>query len=390
MIITHSTEKSGKMQALFWEYLEILRMKVLKFGGTSVGSPQAINRIIAILKDQDHKGKVPAVVVSAFSGVTDTLIGMAYSAVGKTAGNGSYREMLEDLTARHRATAAHFLKNADRKSAFAEINALIEELKRVLEGINLLAELSPRTLDLVMSFGERLSAGIIAHACTANGIAAAFLDARTLIRANDRFGNAQYLPAETFAAIRSFFKHPQGGSQGGKLPLQIVTGFIASTTDGQTVTLGRGGSDLTAAIFGAAMKAELVEIWTDVDGIYTANPQIVPNALMIDEISYAEAMEISHFGAKVLFPPTVRPALEQDIPIAIRNTFNPASSGTRITRKAPQGEFPIRGISSMDHIALVRLQGPGMVGVAGFSARVFGALARRRISVILITQSSSE
>ncbi|MCL2763457.1 MAG: aspartate kinase [Treponema sp.] len=357
-------------------------MKILKFGGTSVGSHLAIGQIITILKDKDHAGKTPAVVVSAFSGVTDALIAMAHKAVtGETA-----HKELEALAVRHREQATRFLKDKERKSAIAEINDTLAELQRILDGIALLGELSPRTLDLVKSFGERFSAGLLARIFTAHGIMAAFLDARTLVKANDCFGNARYLPAETFANIRSFFKSRQAE----KLPLQVVTGFIASTPDEQTVTMGRGGSDLTAAIFGAALKADAVEIWTDVDGIFTADPRLVKNAFMVKEMSYAEAMEISHFGAKVLFPPSVRPALEQGIPIVIRNTFNPSGAGTRIINKAVQGEFPIRGISSMEHIALVQIQGPGMVGVAGFSARVFGALARRGISVILITQSSSE
>jgi aspartokinase/homoserine dehydrogenase 1 len=356
-------------------------MKVLKFGGTSVGSPAAIRQIIGILKDPEHKGKASAVVVSAFSGVTDTLIDTARRAA---AGDAAYEALFDELVARHRNMASLFLKGDAKRSALSEIDVLLKELSRILEGLSLLGELSARTMDLVMSFGERLSAGILARILSAHGIEAAFLDARPLVKASNRFGNAQYLSAPTFATIRSLF------SRAKKMPLQVVTGFIASTADGQTVTLGRGGSDLTAAIFGAALKAEEVEIWTDVDGIHTADPRIVPNAFRIEEIVYTEAMEISHFGAKVLFPPSVKPALEQGIPISIRNTFNPSSRGTRIVSNAAEGEYPIRGISSISNIALVQIQGPGMVGVAGFSARVFGALARKGISVMLITQSSSE
>jgi aspartokinase/homoserine dehydrogenase 1 len=358
-------------------------MKVLKFGGTSVGSPLAISQVINILKDPQYRGKTAIVVVSAFSGVTDTLIGMARKAV---AGDNAYNIPFKDMAVRHRDTAVRFLKGEDRKRAVTEIDCLFDELDRILQGISLLGELSARTLDLVMSFGERLSAGLLARIFTANGIEAAFLDTRTLIRTNDRFGNAQFLSLETYAMIRSFFNSDKGQ----KKPLQVATGFIASTADGQTTTMGRGGSDLTAAIFGAALKIKEVEIWTDVDGIHTADPALVKNAFRINEMLYTEAMEISHFGAKILFPPTVRPALEQGIPISIRNTFNPSSKGTRIVSKTSDYEYPIRGISSIHNIALVRIQGPSMIGVSGFSARVFGALARRGISVILITQSSSE
>ena len=372
-------------------------MRILKFGGTSIGSKAAISRIIAILKSPDYAGSIPAgsipagkssaaktpvVVVSAFSGVTDSLIDMARAAEE----GAPYQKLFDELVIRHRETAVYFLKGADRKDAVAGISGLCIELGRILEGISLLRELSARTLDLVMSFGERLSAGLLARILSAYGLNSAFLDTRSLIKATEHFGKAQYLPDPSFANIRSFFNSPPGK----KSSLHIATGFIASTMSGQTVTLGRGGSDLTAAIFGAALEAEEVEIWTDVDGIHTADPRLVKNAFRIDEIQYAEAMEISHFGAKVLFPPTVKPALEQGIPISIRNTFNPACSGTRIVSDAGEGQYPIRGISSISHVVLIRLQGTGMVGVAGFSARVFGALARRGINVVLITQSSSE
>jgi aspartokinase/homoserine dehydrogenase 1 len=358
-------------------------MKILKFGGTSVGNPEGIHRILGIAKSRNLKKNGAVIVVSAFSGITDALINIAR----KAASGDAVEEKFMEIEARHKEAAGHFLKAAERKAAIAHINVLLTELKRILEGIALLGELSARTLDLVMSFGEMLSASIIARIFCANGMEAAFLDTRTLIVTNDRFGNAQFISGQTYDNISSYFN---GQARKSKAALHIATGFIAATKEGQTATLGRGGSDLTAAIFGAALEVEEVEIWTDVDGIHTADPKLVKNSFRINEMLYAEAMEISHFGAKVLFPPTVRPALEKGIPISIRNTFNPACEGTRIVNEAAQGEYPIRGISSINRIALLRLQGPGMVGVAGFSARVFGALARRGISVILISQSSSE
>jgi len=358
-------------------------MKILKFGGTSVGSPEGINRILGIAKARKLKKEGAVIVVSAFSGITDSLINIAR----KAASGDSIEENFAEIETRHKNAAAHFLKAQDKKDALADISVLLTELKRILEGIALLGELSARTLDLVMSFGERLSATIIARIFCAEGMGAEFLDARALIKSNDRFGNAQYNSHPTYDNIHVFFNSHAKKS---KVPIYIATGFIASTKEGQTTTLGRGGSDLTAAIFGAALEVEEVEIWTDVDGIHTADPKLVKNSFRINEMLYAEAMEISHFGAKVLFPPTVRPALEKGIPISIRNTFNPEGEGTRIVNKAAESEYPIRGISSINRIALLRLQGPGMVGVAGFSARVFGALAAKGISVILITQSSSE
>jgi aspartokinase/homoserine dehydrogenase 1 len=360
-------------------------MVVLKFGGTSVGSSAAIGKIIDILNDEGHCGKVPVVVVSALSGITDSLIDISRRAA---AGDKTFAVMADILRNRHLETMNAFLKGDGRKQATADFNQLFAELNRTLDGISILGELSARTLDLMMSFGERFSASLLAHIFTAAGINAAFLDARPLVKTDNAFGYAHFLPEETFANIRAFFK-PRGRS-GETVPLQVATGFIGSTAEGHTTTLGRGGSDLSAAIFAAALGAKELEIWTDVDGILTADPRLVKNAFRIDEISYTEAMEISHFGAKVLFPPTVNPALEKGIPIRIRNTFQSEGGGTRIKKDAAEGPYPIRGISSINHVALVRCQGSGMVGVAGFSSRLFGALARRRISIILITQSSSE
>ncbi|MDR1586515.1 MAG: bifunctional aspartate kinase/homoserine dehydrogenase I [Treponema sp.] len=361
-------------------------MFVLKFGGTSVGSPEAISRIIDILKDGEHAGKTAAVVVSAFSGLTDGLIDIARRASVRDM---AYAELVKDIRKRHIDVASCFLKGEGRKKVAADTDKTIAELGCILEGIAVIGELSDRIMDLVMSFGERLSAALLAHIFSASGIDAAYLDARALVKTSAEYGKAECLYDETIANIRAFFACP-GGREGKKPPLQVVTGFIGATPEGQTTTLGRGGSDLSAAIFGAALEAQEVEIWTDVDGILTADPKLVKTAFRIDEISYIEAMEISHFGAKVLFPPTVKPALEKGIPIRIRNTFNPAGGGTRISRDASDGTYPIRGISSMHNIALVRIQGSGMVGTAGFSARVFSALAARGINIILISQSSSE
>jgi aspartokinase/homoserine dehydrogenase 1 len=234
-----------------------------------------------------------------------------------------------------------------------------------------------------MSFGECFSAALIASIFCAKGLPAVYVDSRALIKTRGDFGKAVVQEDETFLLIRSWFN-----SKSPSLP--VVTGFIASAEDGSTTTLGRGGSDLTAAVFGAALDAEEVEIWTDVDGIFTADPKQVKNAFPIDSISYEEAMELSHFGAKVIYPPTIQPALERGIPIRIKNTFNPGFHGTVIVKNADPSTYPIRGISSMRPVSLIRVQGPAMVGVAGFSSRLFGAMARRKISVVLISQSSSE
>ena len=354
-------------------------MIVVKFGGSSVGSSKGIENIIGILKNKDHYGSVSAVIVSAFSGITDALIGIAQSALKGE----SCAKQVEEIKKRHTDCAASFIKSDNRRKAVKEIENNITLLLQILDGISLLGELSVRSLDLVMSFGERLSANLISFILAANGIEANYLDARTLVKTNSNYGRAEVLRDQTDENIQKHFK-------AAKKTLQVVTGFIGTTLDGHTTTVGRDGSDLTAAVFAAALGAKKLEIWSDVDGILTANPDHVKNAFRIDEISYTEAMEISHFGARVLFPPSVKPALEKGIPILIRNTFNPENPGTKITAKAAEGKFPIRGISSVSSAALVRVQGTGMVGVAGFSGRVFTALSRKGISVMLITQSSSE
>ena len=354
-------------------------MYVMKFGGTSLGKPEGIKNIIAILNDREHSGNVPLIVVSAFDGVTDKLIELSETALK----NGSFAKETQELIDRHTELAAAFLKNSEKKNTIDDIEKIHAELSQILDGISLLGELSLRSLDLIMSFGEKLSAVTVSSIISANGIKTALTDARSIIKTDSNFGRAEILKKETDENILNFFKNT--GSS-----IQIVTGFTGSTLDGHTTTLGRNGSDLTAAIFACALGAEKLEIWTDTDGIHTANPEYVEKAFLIDEISYTEAIEISHFGARLLFPSSIKPALEKNIPIVIRNTFNPSCAGTKITSNAGLGKYPIRGISSISSAALVRIQGSGMVGVSGFSARVFTSLAGKGISVMLISQSSSE
>jgi aspartokinase/homoserine dehydrogenase 1 len=355
-------------------------MLVLKFGGTSVGSPEALEKVVEILKDPVRREKVAVVVVSAFSGVTDRLIELSRRAVS---GDTAYSATVTALKESHLETASHFLSGTELEAVRENLEGEFSRLQKILDGIAVLRELSPRSLDMVMSFGERFSAFIIASIFRTGGLPADYADSRFLIKTRGDFGKAVVQEDETFTIIRSWFK-----SKGPGLP--VVTGFIASAGDGSTTTLGRGGSDLTAAVFGAALDAEEVETWTDVDGIFTADPRQVKNAFPIDSISYEEAMELSHFGAKVIYPPTIQPALERGIPIRVKNTFNPGFHGTLIVKNAEHSTYPIRGLSSMRPVALIRVQGPAMVGVAGFSSRLFGAMARRKISVVLISQSSSE
>lgn len=358
-------------------------MRVLKFGGTSVGSPQTIrDLLLPVLVDYHHRGRAFTVVFSAFSKVTDMLIETALRAAS---GDGTYLSLLEKLRQRHVEALEMLLAPENRASAEAALNGHLEDLGNVLHGIYLLREASARSLDFAMSFGERSSTLLLAHAMRQAGLPAEYLDARRIIRTDARFGQAQVNFEQTYALIREHYAQSPN-------TIQAVTGFIGSTDDGLTTTLGRGGSDYTAAILGAALDAEAIEIWTDVDGVLTADPRRVKKAFTLPAMTYREAMEMSHFGAKVIYPPTIRPAMAKGIPLLIRNTFNPSFGGTYIGPSAltePMRQ-PVKGISSINQISLITLEGSGLFGVPGIAARLFGAMAREGVNVVLITQGSSE
>lgn len=356
-------------------------MRVLKFGGSSVGTPERIKGIISILKPRIEGEEEMALVFSAFSGVTDSLISMSeQAATGKDAFYGQFHHFV----ARH-VEAAETLLGAERYASIKnELDETHNNLLNLLKGINLVMEVTPRTMDYVLSFGERNSNFIIAKAIEKEGYKVSYLDARKIIKTNKEFGAAKVNFGITDGLIRDHF-HTHKGT------IQVVTGFIASDVGGLTTTLGRGGSDYTAAILAGALQAEALEIWTDVDGVLTCDPRKVKKAFTLPSLSYAEAMEMSHFGAKVIYPPTIQPALQKGIPIYIKNTFNPGFEGTHIDKEAdPNFKSVIKGITSLGNIALLRLQGSGLVGVPGVSARLFGALGQAKINIILISQASSE
>ncbi|MBK8425473.1 MAG: bifunctional aspartate kinase/homoserine dehydrogenase I [Lewinellaceae bacterium] len=365
-------------------------MKVLKFGGTSVGSPAAIRGLIDILKGYHQRGDRFTVIFSAFSKVTDTLLEMAQKA---SKGDKVYLDLLEKVRSRHLDAIAALLEPDHRAPVEAHILSNFEALGNVLQGIFLLREASARSLDFVVSFGERNSAAIIAHAMNGNGIPTEFLDTRELVRTDAHFGSAKVDFEETNRLVSQHYAtHPK---------VQAATGFIGSTAEGLTTTLGRGGSDYTAAIIGAALDAEVIEIWTDVDGVLTADPRRVKKAFTLPSMTYREAMEMSHFGAKVIYPPTILPALAKGIPLRIRNTFNPSFEGTYIGKNPPAEIHTaletdsgwagaIKGISSINQVCLLTLQGSGMFGVPGIAARLFNALAQVGVNIVIITQGSSE
>jgi bifunctional aspartokinase / homoserine dehydrogenase 1 len=354
-------------------------MYILKFGGTSVGSIDSIRAVIAIIDTYRQREDRIAVVFSAMSGVTNQLI-----EIGRIAATGQtdYLDLVRKIEDRHFVVIKALIPVKEQGSVVAAVRNVVNELEDLLRGVSLIRELTARTHDLITSFGERLSTTVIAECIRSLGIPARFCDARQLIRTDAQFGQAEVNYPVTNQLVQDYF--------GKYTDTQLITGFIASTDKGETTTLGRGGSDYTASIIGAALNASRIDIWTDVDGMMTADPRKVPNATNIPTITYAEAMELSHFGAKVIYPPSLQPAFARNIPIRVLNTFNSDHPGTVVSRTADRRQYTITGISSIDDIALVNLQGSGMIGVAGVSARVFGVLARHEISVILISQASSE
>lgn len=361
-------------------------MKVLKFGGTSLGSPEAVRKMVDITLG--YPGAV--LVVSALGGVTDSIIAIARLAVASKEGDyAAWTGRLEELEARHRDSLAALSSGPRFLEASEEVERLLREFRELLRGVALLRELSPRSLDLLVSFGERLAGRIVTAALLEVGLRASFVDARDVIVATGPYGNARPVRGPTERAI---VERMDGLHVPGELRpvVPVVTGFIARTERGDTITLGRGGADYSAAVIAAALDAEELEIWTDVDGILTADPRKVDDAFSIPALNYEEAMELSHFGAKVIYPPTIQPALEKDIPIRIRNSFNPSFPGTVITFDAPPSRYPVRGITSISPISLARLQGPGMIGVRGVAGRLFACLAERGINIVMISQASSE
>ena len=354
-------------------------MKVFKFGGSSVGTPERIDEIASWFHQAVDKEQCRAVIFSAFQGVTDQLISMAEKA-GK--GDDTYTNDLGRLEERHIEAVRNLLSTSEQSQAVASVKFMLNDLEDILQGVFLVKELTLRSLDFISSFGERLSNYIIHLAFRKHGIACDFLDARKTIVTDDQFGSAEVDMEKTLANIQAHFASSDR--------LQVVTGFIAANEKGVTTTLGRGGSDYTAAIFAAALDADELQIWTDVDGVLTADPRLVREAFTMDVLSYEEAMELSHFGAKVIHPPTIEPAMSRNIPIRIKNTLNPAFPGTLVGNFSGGPEYIIKGISSIDHVALIRIQGSGLVGMAGVAQRIFGALAAGSINIILITQASSE
>ena len=349
-------------------------MKVLKFGGTSVGS---VESILSVKKIVEAEKEPVVVVVSALGGITDKLIKTSKLAL---AGDLSYQSEFDEIAGRHHQMIEAVIPSGEKKERLLEtIDALLDELKSIYQGVYLIRDLSPKTSAAIVSYGERLSSNIVAVLIDG----AKWFDSRTFIKTEIKSGRQLLASDLTHELVKQAFVD---------LPkVSLVPGFISTDADsGEVTNLGRGGSDYTASIIAAALDASFLEIWTDVDGFMTADPKVISTAYTINELSYVEAMELCNFGAKVVYPPTIYPVCVKNIPILIKNTFNPSGKGTVIKSDIAEDQKPIKGISSINGTTLITVSGLSMVGVIGVNRRIFSALANNGISVFLVSQASSE
>lgn len=354
-------------------------MNVLKFGGTSLASPERV-KLVAETVEKHLKKDATISVFSAFGGVTNDLLEMAELAAKEDLG---YKKILEKNEKRHLEAVRELIPVHDQSAVLSKIKTEFNRLETLYEGVYLLNELSNKTKHVVSGFGEILSSTIITAYFKSKGIKSHFVDSRELIVCRNTNEKVQVNYKLTDHNIKSYFDTNKDG-------LFVVPGFVAKNEEGVPSTLGRGGSDFTAAIFAGALNTNKVFIYTDVNGMYTANPSIVPQAYSLEKISYEEAMELSHFGAKVLYPPTLQPLLDKGIKIHIKNTFSPEEAGTLISKSSKENFRWVTGITHIDSVKLLNIEGSGMVGIPGFSKRFFEVLFQENINVVLITQASSE
>ena len=350
-------------------------MKMYKFSGASLKEVDIIRSLVEIARQEMPQ----VVVVSAFWGVTDELTRLSTMAENRQ----NYAHALEELKDQHRRNAMSLIDPPFLSEKLGAIEEMFQELQDLLHGVQLLRDLSTRTLDQITSFGERLSMLLISGCFSSVGVEVDTLDSREVIKTNAHFGQARCLERETREAIIGYFSKPHKD-------LIVMTGYVGSTLEGATTTLGKGGSDLVACMVGATLGAEELQIWSDVPGMLTADASFVHDAFPIAEISYEEALEMTHFGAKVLSPASLQPVMASGIPVRIRNCLDPYAEGTRIVRKAKTSDYPVRGLASIASVTLLSLRGLGMPGVTGIAGRMFSALAGAKVNVILITQASSE
>ena len=354
-------------------------MQVLKFGGSSVSDAANMSKVVEIVTKAVDRDRT-ILVASAISGCTDTLIRIGNLAAER---DESYKELISGLQARHHEIIRSLLPMEKQEESTEVCDSLFDSLRSIAQGVCLLGELSPASLDAIQSFGELWSTKILATKLASIGIATKWIDSRKIIRTVAK-GDKNVVDVQ-----KTYYRVNEMVENNPITQLFVLPGFIASDKQGRTTTLGRGGSDYTASLYAVGCKARILEIWTDVPGMMTSNPKVVPTARTISNISYKAALELSHFGAKVIYPPTIQPVVAEGIPIYVKNTFDPEAHGTLIEKNPPRSKDKLIGISNSDNIALLSLEGSGMVGIPGFSSRLFETLSQNDINIILITQASS-
>lgn len=367
----------GKQADVIHEYKEI--MQVMKFGGTSVANAENMLKVTDIVFKAVERDRT-ILVASAISGCTDTLIKIGSLAAER---DESYKALIDELQERHREIMENLLPSEKRDELKVVCDRLFDSLRGIAMGVFLLGELSPASLDAIQGFGELWSTKILAARLSSIGVVAKWMDSREIIKTVTDNGKTAVDTEATYSNVKELVESNP------VTQLFVVPGFIASDSQGRSTTLGRGGSDYSAALYAVGCGARVLEIWTDVSGMMTANPKVAPSARTISNISYKAALELSHFGAKVIYPPTIQPVVAEGIPIYVKNTFAPEDQGTLIEKNPPRSKSKLIGISNSDKIALLSLEGSGMVGIPGFSSRLFETLSRNDINIILITQASS-
>ena len=351
-------------------------MIVKKFGGSSLADADKIRQTISIVQQETTSG----LILSAMKGVTNLLVEAANLA---ETGDSRYKENIEEIKKKHTECMNDLFSSQIPDSLALSMGTMFQNLSEILHGVELVRECSPKSMDLIMCFGERLNCTQVAAYLNSQEIPAEYIDTRDIIKTDSVHGKANVNFPVSYKNIKNRLNNC-----GRKIP--VICGFISSDAEGRTTTLGRNGSDYTASIIGAAIDADKVEIWTDVDGVLTADPRIVNNAFVIPELSIEEAMELSFFGAEVIHPYTLVPTMDKNIPVFIKNTLNPSAEGTVITRKDGKSNRMITGIASIDDLSLINVEGGGMMGMPGMASQIFTSLAEAGVNIIMITQASSE
>ncbi|MDX2188773.1 MAG: aspartate kinase [Bacteroidota bacterium] len=353
-------------------------MKILKFGASTLADAASIDKVVAIIAAEQKKNKDICVVVSSLKNVTTDLEEISKQALS---GESTYRELLQLLEERHFNIVKKFVDVKHQAKVLANIKVILNDLEDILHGVFLLWELSPRTVDHIQTYGVRISAYMLSEILKSKGIEVQYVDSQSIIVTDNVFANAHVQVEDSEKKIKDHFKKSKG--------IQIITGQIGASLKGESTSLGRDGTSYTASLIGAVLNAEIIEIYTDRDGIMNADPDMVKKAYSLDSLTFAEAMELSNFGTRVIYPPALQPAFKKGIPVLIKNLYNPKFKGTLIKKRLDDsGTF--KAISSIKNVSLLTIQGSGMIGTAGVAARVFGTLATHQISIVMITQASSE